>query len=122
MNAPVGKENPDDENSDRSQSGRTFGHEKLTRALAYKEVLMSRNVADLLWDMLAKAGVKRCYGIVGDALNPVVDGLRRNGQIELVHVATFRCGDSALQLNLPLTETAQNVVPVAVTTAESLKK
>jgi thiamine pyrophosphate-dependent acetolactate synthase large subunit-like protein len=33
--------------------------------------------------MLAKAGVKRCYGIVGDALNPVVDALRRNGAIEL---------------------------------------
>ena len=47
---------------------------------------MSRNVADLLWDMLAKAGVKRCYGIVGDALNPVIDALRRNGKIEFIHV------------------------------------
>jgi pyruvate dehydrogenase (quinone) len=47
---------------------------------------MSRNVADLLWDMLANAGVKRCYGIVGDALNPVIDGLRRNGKIEFIHV------------------------------------
>jgi pyruvate dehydrogenase (quinone) len=36
--------------------------------------------------MLAKAGVKRCYGIVGDALNPVVDALRRNGAIESVPV------------------------------------
>jgi pyruvate dehydrogenase (quinone) len=47
---------------------------------------MSRNVADLLWDMLAKAGVKRCYGIVGDALNPIVDALRRNGKIQFIHV------------------------------------
>jgi pyruvate dehydrogenase (quinone) len=47
---------------------------------------MSVKVADLLWAMLAKAGVKRCYGIVGDALNPVVDGLRRNGNIEFIHV------------------------------------
>jgi pyruvate dehydrogenase (quinone) len=47
---------------------------------------MGQNVADLLWDMLAKAGVKRCYGIVGDALNPVLDALRRNGKIEFVHV------------------------------------
>jgi len=47
---------------------------------------MSRNVADVLWEMLANAGVKRCYGIVGDALNPVIDGLRRNGKIEFVHV------------------------------------
>jgi pyruvate dehydrogenase (quinone) len=47
---------------------------------------MSGNVADLLWEMLANAGVKRCYGIVGDALNPVIDGLRRNGRIEFIHV------------------------------------
>jgi pyruvate dehydrogenase (quinone) len=47
---------------------------------------MSVKVADVLWEMLAKAGVKRCYGIVGDALNPVIDGLRRNGKIEFIHV------------------------------------
>lgn len=29
--------------------------------------------------------VKRCYGIVGDALNPVIDALRRNGKIEFIH-------------------------------------
>jgi pyruvate dehydrogenase (quinone) len=47
---------------------------------------MSRKVADVLWEMLANAGVKRCYGIVGDALNPVIDALRRNGKVEFVHV------------------------------------
>ena len=47
---------------------------------------MSKKVADILWEMLANAGVKRCYGIVGDALNPVIDGLRRNGKIEFIHV------------------------------------
>jgi pyruvate dehydrogenase (quinone) len=47
---------------------------------------MSQNVADLLWEMCEKAGVKRCYGIVGDALNPVIDALRRNGNIDFVHV------------------------------------
>jgi len=47
---------------------------------------MAKKVADLLWEMLAKAGVKRCYGIVGDALNPVIDALRRNGGIEFVAV------------------------------------
>jgi pyruvate dehydrogenase (quinone) len=30
--------------------------------------------------------VKRCYGIIGDALNPVIDALRRNGNIDFVHV------------------------------------
>src|SRR5260370_39500557 len=47
---------------------------------------MGRNVADLMWEMLEKAGVERCYGIVGDALKPVVDALHRNGHIEFVHV------------------------------------
>src|ERR1700689_1846852 len=47
---------------------------------------MARKVADVMWEMLAKAGVKRCYGIVGDALNPVIDALRRNGKIEFIHV------------------------------------
>ena len=47
---------------------------------------MAQNVADLLWEMLEKAGVKRCYGIVGDALNPVIDALHRNGHIDFVHV------------------------------------
>jgi pyruvate dehydrogenase (quinone) len=47
---------------------------------------MALKVADVLWKMLAEAGVKRCYGIVGDALNPVIDALRRNGEIEFIHV------------------------------------
>jgi pyruvate dehydrogenase (quinone) len=47
---------------------------------------MSGNVADLLWEMLANAGVERCYGIVGDALNPVIDALHRSGRVEFIHV------------------------------------
>lgn len=47
---------------------------------------MSTNVADAMWSMLSDAGVKRCYGIVGDALNPTIDALRRNGKIEFIHV------------------------------------
>src|SRR5580704_9266872 len=47
---------------------------------------MAQKVADVMWEMLARAGVKRCYGIVGDALNPVIDALRRNGTIEFIHV------------------------------------
>lgn len=47
---------------------------------------MARKVADVMWEMLVNAGVKRCYGIVGDALNPVIDALRRNGKVEFIHV------------------------------------
>jgi len=47
---------------------------------------MAKTVADVLWEMLEGAGVKRCYGIVGDALNPVIEALHRNGKIEFIHV------------------------------------
>jgi pyruvate dehydrogenase (quinone) len=57
-----------------------------------KEYPMSKNVADVMWEMLASAGVKRCYGIVGDALNPVIDALRRNGKIEFIHVRNEEYG------------------------------
>ena len=53
---------------------------------------MGRNVADALWEMLQEAGVKRCYGIVGDALNPVIDALRRNGNVDFVHVRNEEYG------------------------------
>ncbi len=53
---------------------------------------MAQNVADVMWEMLEKAGVKRCYGIVGDALNPVIDALHRNGKIEFVHVRNEEYG------------------------------
>ena len=47
---------------------------------------MAKTVADALWEMLVSAGVRRCYGIVGDALNPMIDALRRNGSVDFVHV------------------------------------
>src|SRR6201996_484849 len=53
---------------------------------------MARNVADVLWEMLVSAGVKRCYGIIGDALNPVIDALRRNGNVDFVHVRNEEYG------------------------------
>ena len=70
---------------------------------------MGRKVADVLWEMLAAAGVKRCYGIVGDALNPVIDALRRNGKIEFIHVRHEEYGVFAAVAEAYLTG-----VPVAV--------
>jgi pyruvate dehydrogenase (quinone) len=70
---------------------------------------MSRNVADVMWAMLEQAGVKRCYGIVGDALNPVIDALRRNGKIEFVHVRHEEYGVFAAVAEAYLTDN-----PVAV--------
>src|ERR1700677_1916968 len=47
---------------------------------------MAKSVSDGLWEMLAEAGVRRCSGMVGDALNPTIDALRRNGSVEFIHV------------------------------------
>jgi pyruvate dehydrogenase (quinone) len=64
---------------------------------------MARNVADALWEMLSAAGVKRCYGIVGDALNPVIDALRRNGSVDFVHVRHEEYGAFAAVAEASLT-------------------
>jgi pyruvate dehydrogenase (quinone) len=64
---------------------------------------MAATVADEAWEMLAGAGVRRCYGIVGDALNPMVDALRRNGSIELIHVRHEEWGVFAAVADASLT-------------------
>jgi pyruvate dehydrogenase (quinone) len=64
---------------------------------------MARSVADGLWDMLVSAGVRRCYGIVGDALNPVIDAMRRNGQVDFVHVRNEEYGVFAATAEARLT-------------------
>src|SRR5438309_815622 len=61
---------------------------------------MSLTVAEALVDTLAKAGVQRFYGIVGDSLNPVTDAIRRSGKVRWVHVrheetAAFAAGAEA---------------------------
>ena len=45
---------------------------------------MARTVADQFADILAAAGVKRIYGVVGDSLNGLTDALRRQGKIEWI--------------------------------------
>src|ERR1700731_1980178 len=59
-----------------------------------------KTVADQFAETLAAAGVKRIYGIVGDSLNGLTDSIRRQGQIEWVHVrheevAAFAAGAEA---------------------------
>jgi pyruvate dehydrogenase (quinone) len=61
---------------------------------------MTKTVADQFAEILAAAGVKRIYGIVGDSLNGLTDSLRRQGEIEWVHVrheevAAFAAGAEA---------------------------
>src|SRR5215813_7320748 len=59
-----------------------------------------RTVADQFAEILAAAGVKRIYGIVGDSLNGLTDAVRRQGKIEWLHVrheevAAFAAGAEA---------------------------
>ncbi|MFO1072395.1 MAG: ubiquinone-dependent pyruvate dehydrogenase [Geminicoccaceae bacterium] len=44
------------------------------------------NVAELIVETLAQAGVRRIFGVVGDSLNGLTEALRRNGTIAWVHV------------------------------------
>src|ERR1700746_573492 len=57
-------------------------------------------VADQFAEVLASAGVKRIYGIVGDSLNGLTDSVRRQGKIDWIHlryeeVAAFAAGAEA---------------------------
>jgi pyruvate dehydrogenase (quinone) len=70
---------------------------------------MPGKVVDVLWEMLEKAGVKRCYGMVGDALTPIIDALHRNGKIEFIAVRQHEYGVFAAVAEAYLTGT-----PVAV--------
>ena len=52
---------------------------------------MSRRVADLLVETLQAAGVKRCYGIVGDTMNQIAHAIDRS-EIDWVHVRHEEAG------------------------------
>ena len=61
---------------------------------------MSQKTADLMTQVLHRAGVRRIYGLVGDSLNGLTESLRRRGDIEWVHVrheevAAFAAGAEA---------------------------
>ena len=62
--------------------------------------MANKKVSDLLVDTLAAAGVKRIYGLPGDSLNGITDSIRRQKQIQWIHVrheetAAFAAGAEA---------------------------
>jgi pyruvate dehydrogenase (quinone) len=57
---------------------------------------MRRKVADIIVDTLQNAGVKHCYGVVGDTLNQIAHSLDRS-QIEWVSVRHEEAGAFAAQ-------------------------
>jgi pyruvate dehydrogenase (quinone) len=75
---------------------------------------MSKKVAEILVEVLEQAGVKRCYGIVGDTLNLFAENLEKS-PIKWVHVrheeaAAFAAGAEA-QLTNNLTACAGSCGP-----------
>src|SRR6476660_7585978 len=61
---------------------------------------MAMKVADLLVEVLAEAGVRRIYGVVGDSLNGITDSIRARKNLEWIHVrheetAAFAAGAEA---------------------------
>src|ERR1700682_6249431 len=61
--------------------------------------MAKRKVADIIIDALQAAGVKRCYGVVGDTLNHVTDAIRRSdidwGHMRHEEAGAFAAGAEA---------------------------
>ena len=62
--------------------------------------MSKQNVAELLVDVLLRAGARRMYGVAGDSLNGVTDAIRRRGDFSWIHVrheeaAAFAAGSEA---------------------------
>jgi pyruvate dehydrogenase (quinone) len=61
---------------------------------------MAKRVADLLVDVLVKAGVERIYGVPGDSLNGITDSIRTRDNIQWIgtrneEAAAFAAGSEA---------------------------
>jgi pyruvate dehydrogenase (quinone) len=62
--------------------------------------MAKKNVAELLLETLAGAGVERVYGVAGDSLNGITDAIRRREHPRWIHVrheetAAFAAGAEA---------------------------
>src|SRR5580692_4424001 len=65
---------------------------------------MSKKVGDVIVEVLQEAGVKRCYGIVGDTLNTFAASLKKS-KIRWVHMRHEEAGAFAAQGEALQTET-----------------
>src|ERR1700721_945291 len=62
--------------------------------------MANQTVAELLVQTLAAAGVERVYGVSGDSLNGITDSIRKQKQIQWIHMrheeaAAFAAGAEA---------------------------
>src|SRR6202046_4353062 len=78
---------------------------------------MSKKVAQVIVDTLVSAGIKNCYGIVGDTLNSFAQSISKS-DISFVHVRHEETGAFAAQgealLDNRLTAVAGSCVPISL--------
>lgn len=65
--------------------------------------MAARNVSDLLLEILADVGVRQVFGIPGDAINDLVDAIRRQDAIEFIQVRHEEAGAFAAAAQAKLT-------------------
>jgi len=73
---------------------------------------MSKRVADLLVETLQAAGVKTCYGIVGDTMNRIAQAIHRS-QIDWIYMRHEEAGAFAaadIRGNLDLLTSEQTLI------------
>ena len=63
---------------------------------------MSAKVADQLVEMMLNAGIKRVYAITGDSLNEFNDAVRRNPELQWIHVRNEEVGAFAASADAQL--------------------
>ena len=64
---------------------------------------MSKNVSEVLLEVLAEVGVRHIYGIPGDAINGLIDEIRQQDVIRFVHVRHEEAGALAASAHAKLT-------------------
>lgn len=64
---------------------------------------MAKNVCENLLDILAEVGVRQIFGMTGDALNPFLDAIRRDGRFEWIGIRHEETGAFAAAAQAKLT-------------------
>jgi len=86
--------------SNNPRVNRFTGHRREKENRIERGDAMTKNIAELMVEVLAGAAVERVYGLSGDSLNGFTDAIRRQEQIRWIHVrheetAAFAAGAEA---------------------------
>jgi pyruvate dehydrogenase (quinone) len=86
--------------SNKPRVNRFTGHRRENENRVERGDAMTKNIAELMVEVLAGAAVERVYGLPGDSLNGFTDAIRRQEQIRWIHVrheetAAFAAGAEA---------------------------